>query len=120
MFPITKLNPPLFEPLGRSYYSEYITDQELCLKIVTYQARRSHGLGEKLMDRTAPVWMGNIEGREDLSTSSTASSASISSWIKAVSKIVMIPFWEATAQISSAVFMISAPEQDEILLARNV
>ena len=61
------------------------------------------------MDRTAPVWMGNIEGREDLSTSSTASSASISSWIEAVSKIVMIPFWEATAQISRADFSWSAP-----------
>ena len=78
MFPITKLGSQLFEPLGRFYYSEYITNQELFLKKVTYQARRSHGLGEKLMDRTAPVWMGNIEGREDLSTSSTASSASIS------------------------------------------
>ena len=40
--------------------------------------QRSHGPGEKLMDRTAPVWIGNIEGREDLSTSITASSASMS------------------------------------------
>ena len=72
------------------------------------------------MDRTAPVWMGNIEGREDLNTSSTASSASISSWIKAVSKIVIIPLCEATAQISSAVLMISTPEPEEISLARNL
>ena len=72
------------------------------------------------MDRTASVWMGNIEGREALSTSNTASSASMASWIKAVSKIVIIPFWEATAQISSADFMISTPEQEEISLARDV
>ena len=66
-----------------------------------YQAKRSHGPGEKLIDRTAPVWRGNVE---DLSDSMTAASASRSSRIKAVSKIVMIPFCEATAQISTRIF----------------
>ena len=71
------------------------------IRKTNYQAKRSHGPGEKLIDRTAPEWRGKVE---DLSDSKTAASASRSPWIKAVSKIVIIPFCEATAQISTRMF----------------